>query len=32
MANKPLKLVTATKSVAFTRNCFARRLAGRYAF
>ena len=30
-ANKPLKFVTATKSVAFTRTRFARLLAGRYA-
>jgi len=27
-ANKPLNFVTATKSVAFTRTRFARRLAG----
>ena len=30
MYNKPLKFVTATKSVAFTRTRFARLLAGRY--
>ena len=28
--NKPLKFVTATKSVASTRTRFARLLAGRY--
>ena len=31
-ANKPLKFVTATKSVVFTRTRFARLLAGRYNF
>jgi len=29
--NKPLKFVTATKSIAFTRTRFARPLAERYA-
>lgn len=30
--NKPLKFVTATKSVAFTSTRFARLLTGRYIF